>query len=151
MTVKPIPEGYQQVVPYLLVEDVSRLRDFLQAAFNATVHEQTPGEDGAIKHADVIIGDSHVMMGQARAPEYPAMPCMLYLYVEDTDATYRQALAAGATSVQEPQNMFYGDRNAGVKDAFGNQWWIGTHVEDVSPEEMARRASNPESPKALDS
>ena len=140
MTVKPIPEGYQQVVPYLLVEDVDRLLGFLGAAFNATVHHQSRGQDGATSHADVIIGDSHVMMGQARAPEYPAMPCMLYLYVENTDAFYQQAIAAGATSVQEPQDVFYGDRNAGVKDPFGNQWWIGTHVEDVPPDELARRA-----------
>ena len=141
MTVKPIPEGYQQVVPYLLVDDVDRLLAFLQAAFNARLHEQTPGADGRARHADVIIGDCHVMMGLARPPQYPVMPCMLYLYVEDTDALYEQAIAAGATSVQEPQDMFYGDRNAGVLDPCGNQWWLGTHVEDVSPEEMARRSA----------
>lgn len=140
MTVRPIPEGYQQVVPYLLVDDVDRMVDFLGAAFNATLHERTRGQGGHTTHADVVIGDSHIMMGLARPPEYPAMPCTLYLYVEDTDALYRQALTAGATSVQEPQDMFYGDRNAGVRDPFGNQWWIGTHIEDVPPDEVARRA-----------
>ena len=140
MSVNPIPEGYQQVVPYLLVEDVDRLLGFLRTAFNAAVHHQSRGQDGATSHADVIIGDSHVMMGRAMPPAYPAMPCMLYLYAEDTDALYRQALAAGAASVQKPQDMFYGDRNAGVKDPFGNQWWIATHVEDVPEDELARRA-----------
>ena len=140
MTVRPIPEGYQQVVPYLLVDDVDRMLDFLRTAFNAALHEQTRGQDGSSTHADAVIGDSHIMMGLAKPPEYPAMPCMLYLYVEDTDALYRQALTAGATSIQEPQDMFYGDRNAGVRDPFGNQWWIGTHIEDVPPDEVARRA-----------
>ena len=140
MTVKPIPDGYQQVVPYLLVDDVNGLIEFLKAAFNATVHEQVPGREGRTSHADVIIGDSHVMMGSASPPDYPALPCMLYLYVEDTDLLYRQAIAAGATSVQEPLDMFYGDRNAGVRDPSGNQWWISTHIEDVPPDELAARA-----------
>jgi uncharacterized glyoxalase superfamily protein PhnB len=80
-----------------------------------------------------------VMMGEP-GPEHPPMPAMLYLYVEDVDAVYRRALGAGAVSLMEPADMFYGDRNAGVKDQCGNQWWIATHKEDVSPEELARRA-----------
>jgi uncharacterized glyoxalase superfamily protein PhnB len=97
--------------------------------------------DGRIWHADVLIGDSHVMFSQA-TERHPAMACSLYLYVPDTDAAYRAALAAGATSVMEPANQFYGDRNAGVKDANGNFWYFGTHVEDVSPEEMNRRQAD---------
>jgi PhnB protein len=90
-------------------------------------------------HAEVFIGDSAVMMGEP-VGETPALPGSLYLYVEDTDSTYRRAIDAGATSLMEPANQFYGDRNAGIKDPSGNMWWIATHVEDVTPEEMARRA-----------
>jgi uncharacterized glyoxalase superfamily protein PhnB len=79
-----------------------------------------------------------VMLGEAK-DGFPARPCSIYLYVPDTDAAYRQALAAGAVSIMEPADMFYGDRNAGVSDASGMQWWIGTHIEDVDPAEMERR------------
>lgn len=139
MTVKPVPEGYHTLTPYLIVDDVDRLIDFLKAAFDATEKERMPGKDGRTGHADVLIGDSHVMMGRAQ-PEWPAQPCMIYVYVPDTDAAYARALAAGGTSVQEPADMFYGDRNAGVKDPTGNSWWIATHREDLTPEELARRA-----------
>ncbi len=90
-------------------------------------------------HAQVKIGDSFVMMGEPMG-EFQPMPASIYLYVEDTDATYQRALEAGATSIMEPADQFYGDRNAGVKDPFGNLWWIGTHIEDVSPEEIEKRA-----------
>ena len=100
--------------------------------------------DGSISHADVVIGDSHVMCGQAPDPS-AAMPSMLYLYVPD--AAYRRALAAGATSIAEPATQFYGDRHGAVRDCCGNSWWLATHVEDVSPEEMERRAA-PRSPQA---
>lgn len=139
MTVKPVPEGYHTLTPYLIVDDVDRLIDFLKTAFDATEKERMPGKDGRTGHADVLIGDSHVMMGRAQ-PEWPAQPCMIYVYVPDTDAAYARALAAGGTSVQEPADMFYGDRNAGVKDPTGNSWWIATHREDLTPEELARRA-----------
>ena len=139
MTVKPVPEGYHTLTPYLIVDDVDGLIDFLKAAFDATEKERMPGKDGRTGHADVLIGDSHVMMGRAQ-PEWPAQPCMIYVYVPDTDAAYARALAAGGTSVQEPADMFYGDRNAGVKDPTGNSWWIATHREDLTPEELARRA-----------
>ena len=139
MTVKPVPEGYHTLTPYLIVDDVDRLIDFLKAAFDATEKERMPGKDGRTGHADVRIGDSHVMMGRAQ-PEWPAQPCMIYVYVPDTDAAYARALAAGGTSVQEPADMFYGDRNAGVKDPTGNSWWIATHREDLAPEELAQRA-----------
>jgi PhnB protein len=90
-------------------------------------------------HAEVRIGDSVVMMGEP-ADESSLMPGMIHLYVDDVDTTYQRALQAGATSLREPEDQFYGDRSAGVRDAFGNVWWIATHKEDVSPEEMKRRA-----------
>ena len=139
MAVNPIPEGYHTVTPYIVVPDVDKLLDFLKAAFDATEKERVPSQDGATGHAEVVIGDSHVMMGRAQ-DEIPALPCMLYLYVPNTDATYAQALAAGATPLQEPTDMFYGDRNASVKDPAGNLWTIATHQEDLTPEELAERA-----------
>lgn len=139
MAVKPIPDGYHNVTPYLVVPGVARLIDFLKNAFGAQEIERMTRPDGSVGHAEVRIGDSVVMMGEP-AGEAPAMPATIYLYVEDTDAAYRRALEAGATSVMAPADQFYGDRNAGVKDPCGNQWWIATHVEDVPPEEMARRA-----------
>ena len=139
MTVNPIPEGYHTVTPYLVVDDVDRLIDFLRAAFDAVEKERVPGKDGRTGHAEVILGDSYVMMGRAQ-PEFPATPCMLYVYVPDTDATYARALAAGATSLQEPADMFYGDRNATVKDPTGITWGIATRQENLTPEELAERA-----------
>lgn len=141
MAVKPIPEGYHTVTPYLIVEDVAELIDFVRVAFNAEELMRMPEPDGRISHAEVRIGDSVVMMGGANEAN-PTMPGMLHLYVEDADAVYQQALAAGASSLQEPADQFYGDRTAGVRDAFGNSWWLATHIEDVSPEELRRRAAS---------
>jgi PhnB protein len=93
---------------------------------------------GRIMHASVRIGDSPVMMGESSA-DYPSLQMMLYLYLEDSEAAYRRAMAAGASSIQEPKDEFYGDRVAAVRDVFGNQWWMATHIEDVSAEEMERR------------
>jgi len=138
MAVKPIPEGYQSVIPYLVATDAAALLQFFKSALGAREHEVMRYPDGRIWHADVIVGDSHVMFSQA-TDRHPAMPCSIYMYVADTDAAYRKAIVAGATSVMEPANQFYGDRNAGVKDSNGNFWYFGTHVEDVSPEEMRRR------------
>lgn len=137
--VKPVPEGYHAVTPYLAVHGAAKLLEFLKRAFDATEIERMNGPDGAIQHAEVRIADSVVMMGEARAPRKP-MPAMLYLYVKDADAMYKRALEAGATSVMEVTNQFYGDRSGAVQDPAGNEWWIATHVEDVSREEMARRA-----------
>ena len=138
--VKPIPEGYHSVTPYLTVENVERLLDFMKAAFDAKETERMTRPDGTIGHAEARIGDSAVMMGQVQAAN-KARPGNLYLYVPDVDATYRRALAAGGKSLREPTDEFYGDRNSGVEDPVGNQWWIATHVEDVSPAEMKRRAA----------
>lgn len=137
-TVKPIPDGYHTVTPYLVVDDASAILSFIERAFGGTVRSRYLSPDGRVMHAEAQIGDSRVMLGEASG-EWPGMPAMLHLYVEDVDAVYRQALEAGATSVREPQDMFYGDRSGGVRDAAGNQWWLATHVEDVSAEEMARR------------
>ena len=139
MRVKPIPKGYHTVTPYLVVEGVAKLIDFLKKAFDAKEKVQMTRPDGSIGHAEVKIGDSIVMMGDAMG-DYKAMPATLYLYLKNTDAAYKRALAAGATSAMEPQDMFWGDRNAGVKDPFGNQWWIATHKENVSPKEMKKRS-----------
>ncbi len=140
MPVKPIPDGYRTVTPYLTIADAAQQIEFVQQAFGAELKERVAGPDGVISHAEVKIGDSMVMIGQAR-DEWKPMPSSIYLYVEDCDATYQQALKAGATSLMEPVNQFYGDRGAGVIDQNGNYWFIGTHVEDVAPEELQRRAA----------
>lgn len=136
--VKPIPDGYHTLSPCLTVVGAGRLLDFLVKAFDAQVHSRTTSPEGTVVHADLQIGDSRLMAAEA-TDKWKPMPCSLYMYVPDTDATYRRALEAGATSLMEPADQFYGDRNAGVQDPFGNYWWIATHVEDVGPEEMARR------------
>ena len=140
MAVKTQPDGYHTVTPYLVVDDVARLIAFLEQVFDGEVTECMKQEDGTINHAEVQLGDSKVMMGQARG-EHPAMPAMLYVYVDDVDATYKRALDAGAASVREPTDEFYGDRSGGVNGPCGNQWWMATHKEDVSPDEMQRRAA----------
>jgi len=139
MPVKPIPDGYRTVTPYLTVTDATALLEFMQKAFDARDVHAMKGPDGRVWHADLMIGDSHVMLGQARTPE-EAMPAMLYLYVPDCDTAYRKALAAGAKSHSEPTTQFYGDRHGAVVDGCGNQWWLATHVEDVAPDELERRA-----------
>ena len=139
MTTKPIPEGYHTVTPYLVVPGVPRLIEFLQRVFDAREVERMAHEDGTIMHAEVQIGNSRVMMGEPTGQMTP-MPAMLYVYVDDPDATWRRALDAGAVSVMEPKDQFYGDRSAGVRDPMGNQWWVAAHKEDVPPDEMARRA-----------
>ena len=138
MTVKPIPDGYHAVTPYLVIKGVPALLDFMEQAFDAVEIERSEHPEGGILHAQAKIGDSIVMMGEPRG-DFKAMPAALYLYVTDTDTTYKRALQAGATSVMEPADQFYGDRNAGVKDPVGYMWWIATHIEDVSPEEIAKR------------
>jgi len=133
-----IPAGFHSVTPYLLVPDVAKEMEFLKKALGATERYQMPGPNGRVMHAEVQIGDSIVMMGQPQN-EADLGKAMLYVYVPDVDATYEKCLAAGGTSVREPKTQFYGDRSAGVRDPFGNDWGIATHVEDVSPEEMKRR------------
>ena len=138
MTVDPIPAGHRTVTPYLLVEDAAGQIEFMTRAFGAVETGRFAAPDGRIVHAEVKIGDSFVMLGDAGG-DWKPMPCMLHLYVPDTDAVYASALRAGARSVREPSDQFYGDRSAGVVDGQGNQWWITTHIEDVPPDEMERR------------
>ena len=138
MPAQPVPDGFHTITPYLTVTDANGLLDFIKQAFNAKEHHVMRDPDGTVRHADLIVGDAHVMLGHANV-EWTPMPGQLYLYVPDCDAWYRQALAAGATSVEEPKTQFYGDRHGCVKDLCGNLWWLATHVEDVSEEEMARR------------
>jgi len=137
--VKPRPDGYHSVTPYLVVENVPKVIDFLKATFDAIEIERHHDDRNRIVHAEVRIGDSIVMLGQAMEG-FPSMPTSLYVYVADTDATYRRGLKSGGKSLREPADQFYGDRNAGVLDGCGNKWWIATHVEDISPDELARRA-----------
>jgi PhnB protein len=139
MGVKPIPDGFHAVTPYLVVKDVGKEIEFLQKAFDAKVRYRMDMPSGCTSHAEVQIRDSIVMMGMA-SEQHPAMPVMLYLYVEDCDAAFKKAVAAGGKSMQEPKTMFYGDRSGAVTDESGNQWWVATHVEDVSEEELAKRA-----------
>jgi PhnB protein len=139
MAVKPIPDGYHSVTPYLMVQGVAALIDFLKQAFGGDEIFRMPRPDGAIMHAEVKIGDSMIMMGEAMGEHQP-MPGSIYLYVNDADAVYQRALQAGATTMMEPGDQFWGDRQAGIKDPVGNFWWIATHKEDVSPEELAKRA-----------
>ncbi len=138
--VKPIPAGYHSVTPFLVVQGAAKVIDFVRQAFDAELVERIDGPGGAVMHAEVTIGDSRVMISDASA-EFGPTPGTLYVYVPDADATYRKALQAGAQSLREPSDQFYGDRNAGVRDGAGNMWWIATHKEDVSAEELKRRMS----------
>jgi len=137
MPVKPIPEGFHSVTPFLIIKGARELIQFLKETFDAKEIFKMEGPDGSIMHAEIKIGDSMIMMGES-SEKYPPVPAGMYVYVEDVDNVYKKAVAAGAESTAEPADQFYGDRTAGVKDSFGNTWWIGTHIEDVSPEEMKR-------------
>jgi len=139
MAVKAIPDGYHSVTPYLTVKGADTLLDFVKKAFDADETLRMPRADGTIAHAEVRIGDSLVMVGDATR-EAPPTPAAIHLYVEDSDAAYKRAIEAGGTSLREPTDEFYGDRMAGVRDTVGNVWWIATHMEDLSPEELARRS-----------
>ena len=140
MAVKPVPDGFHTVTPCLVVPRVTSLLDFLRQAFDAQeIVSPMLRPDGSVGHAEVKIGDSIVMLGEPMGDMSP-MPGSIYLYVSDTDAVYQRALQAGATSLMEPADQFYGDRSAGVKDLVGNQWLIATHQEDVPPDELLKRA-----------
>jgi PhnB protein len=149
MTVKPVPEGYHTVTPWIISRDTAGVIDYMTQAFGAEELARVVGEDGAIGHAEVRVGDSIVMLFDAR-PHWPPTPAFLRLYVADADETHRRAVAAGGTSVTEVTHMAWGDRGGRVRDPFGNLWWIQTRIEDVSPEEMERRASDPKFIKAME-
>jgi uncharacterized glyoxalase superfamily protein PhnB len=121
------PEGHNAVSPYLLVASVGAQLRFLEAAFGAATLRVTELPDGTVKHAEVRIDDSVVMMGERPDGRGP-MPCSTHVYVPDVDATYRAALDAGAMPVSEPKDQPYGDRTAGVRDPEGNIWWVGARI-----------------------
>ncbi len=139
MAVKPIPDGYHTVTPYLTVQGAAELLAFLKKAFDAKETERITRPDGTIGHAEARIGDSVVMLDDAMG-EAKAMPTAIYLYVNDADATYKRALQAGGTSVMEPATQFWGDRHGAVRDPAGNLWSIASRIEDVPPEELKKRA-----------
>jgi PhnB protein len=139
MAVTAKPAGYHTLTPYLVVEGAARLIEFLEEVFDAEEKERFAAPGNLIGHAELRIGDSVVMLGDARGAHTP-MPAMLYVYVDDVDATFQRALAAGGAQVQAPTDQFYGHRSGGVKDPCGNTWWIATHIENVPPDELKRRA-----------
>lgn len=147
MAVHHIPDGYHSVIPYLIVDGAAGAIDFYAKAFGATEVMRMPGPDGKIGHAEMQIGDSHIML----ADEHPDMgflgpksvggtPVSLMIYVEDADKCFNAAIGGGAKEMKPLENQFYGDRSGTLVDPFGHVWNIATHVEDVPPEEMERRA-----------
>jgi PhnB protein len=148
MAVKPIPEGYHSVTPYLCAKGAAQAIEFYKKAFSATERMRIAQPDGRVGHAEIQIGDSVIML----ADEFPEMgvrspqtlggsPVSIHLYVEDADAMFKQAVAAGAKVKRPIADQFYGDRLGGVEDPFGHTWWISTHKEDLSPEEIEKRAA----------
>jgi PhnB protein len=146
--VKPIPDGYPRVTPYLHVDGASTAIDFYSKVFGATERMRMPSPGGKVGHAELEIGDSLIML----ADEFPEMgvlgpkaiggtPVTLGLYVEDVDDVFDRAIAEGAVSVRPVENQFYGDRAGQLEDPFGHRWSVATHVEDVPPDEMAKRAA----------
>lgn len=146
--VKPIPEGHNSVSPYLIVSGAARALDFYKQAFGATELFRHEAPDGKIGHAEVRIGDTVIMLADefpdhdANAPgKFGGSPVSLHMYVEDVDKVWSQALGAGATVKRPLENQFYGDRLGSLEDPFGHTWHVSSHVEDVSPEEMSKRAA----------
>ena len=147
MPVNPIPEGYHSVTPYLIIRGAADAIEFYKKAFGATELFRFPGPDGKIGHAEMQVGNSRIML----ADEYPDMgyngpqtlggsPIALMIYLADVDAVFNRAVEAGATVKEALQDKFYGDRIGTVIDPFGHRWHLATHQEDVSMEEMERRA-----------
>ena len=145
---KPIPDEYPRVMPYLIVDGAAAAIDFYKSVFGATERMRLPGSDGRVGHAELEIGDAVIML----ADENPRMgirgpkaiggtPVTIHVYVEDSDATFERAVGAGATAVRPMENRFYGDRSGQFEDPFGHRWDVSTHVEDVPPDEMEKRAA----------
>ncbi len=138
MKTNTIPAGYHTVTPYLTVTGAADLIEFLKQAFAASEKERFTQPDGTIGHAEVIVGDSVIMLGEPKG-ECKPMGGAFYLYVEEVDRVYQRALTAGASSAMAPANQFWGDRTATVHDRFGNIWHLATRVEEVSGEELQQR------------
>ena len=143
--VKPIPDGYHSVTPYMHFRNCAEAIVFYGKAFGAVETLRMTDKEGRVGHAEIRIGDSHIMVSD-EAPQMEALsaehfggsPIGLMIYTADCDAMYKRALAAGATSTREPADQFYGDRTCGVKDPFGYRWWISTHIRDVSKDELEK-------------
>ena len=145
--VKPVPDGYHCVQPYLIFKNAAAAIAFCVQAFGATEKFRMPGPEGRIGHAEILIGDSTIMLADeapqmdAYSPEhYGGSPISLLIYTADCDAVYAHALAACAESLREPADQPYGDRMSGVRDPFGYKWYIATHIKDVSHEEMGAQS-----------
>ncbi|MDP9843127.1 VOC family protein [Streptosporangium lutulentum] len=149
MTVKAVPDGYATVTPWLISTDTAKLMEYVKEAFDAEEIVRLVGDDGGIGHAEVRIGDSMVMMFDAK-PDWPPTPGFLRLYVQDADTVHRRAVAAGGTSVTEVTHLLFGDRVGRVRDPLGNLWWIQTRIEDVTPEQMQQRFGDPTFVKAME-
>ena len=147
MAVKPIPEGYHSVTPYLIVKGAAKAIDYYKKVFGATEIMRMPGPNGTVMHAEIKIGDSVIMLadeqqGNFRSPEgLGGSPVSLMVYVEDVDKTFKQAISSGAKETRAVQDQFYGDRSGNLVDPFGHVWTVATHKEDVSEAEMQRRMS----------
>jgi uncharacterized glyoxalase superfamily protein PhnB len=141
MEANPIPKGYQSITPYLTSANAALLVEFVVKAFAGIERERILRPDGSIMHTEVRIVDSLVMIGEPRG-EWKPQPSMLYLYVADVDAIYLKALAAGAVSVVAPNDTFWGDRTACIKDFADNHWWTATRLENLKPEEIQKRANS---------
>ncbi len=146
--VQPIPEGYHSVTPYLAIKGAASAIDFYIRALGAQERYRLPGPDGTIGHAEIVIGDSVIMlsdespgMGHSSPQTLGGSPVAFAIYVPDADAAFARAVDAGASVVMPIEDRFYGDRSGTVADPFGYQWSLMTHVEDVPPEEVARRAA----------
>ena len=146
--VKPIPDGYHNMTPYLIVSGAAKAIEFYTKVFGATEKMRMPSPGGKIGHAELTLGDSMIMLADehpeigARAPSaYGGSAVSLMVYVPDVDATVATATAAGAKIVRPVENQFYGDRMGTIADPFGHQWHVATHVEDVPSDEMAKRAA----------
>ena len=147
--VKPIPEGFHTATPYLIIKDAAKAIDFYKQVFGATEIMRHADPSGKIRHAEIEIGDSPFMIADefAEFPEWRGpearggSPVHIYLYVEEADTVFNRAIAAGAKEILPLQDQWYGDRSGGVKDPFGHVWYVATHKEDLSPEEMKKRAA----------
>ena len=146
MKVSPIPAGYHSITPYLITKGAAQAIDFYKRAFGATEIMRMPGPNDTVGHAEIRIGDSAIMladefaqMGALSPKTIGGSPVSLLLYVPDVDAVVQQAVAAGAIVFKPIQNQFYGDRSGTITDPFGHRWTIATHIEDLSPEEIAKR------------
>ena len=146
MSVKPIPDGYHSITPYLGIDKAAEAIEFYQKAFDATVFMRLDMPDGKVGHAELRIGDSPIMLASPcdemafGSPGAHPTSVGLHLYVKDVDAQYKQAIAAGGTAISEPKDQFYGDRSGTLRDPFGHVWFLATHIEELTEEQIHKRA-----------